>query len=209
MNLITLGSEYAQNTVPDGILNENSIYYGFGVGEDITFDIALIEKYNCNAYIFDPTPRSIKFVDNIKTISENKYPYNKICFFDYGIWAENTDIKFFEPKDKSHVSHSINNIQNTEEYFIAKVKTLETIIKELGHNDIDLLKLDIEGAEYSVIENIMKSNIFPKILIAEFHDINYINIQKKIEEQIIYLANFNYSFVAKANNGVTFIKMDF
>jgi FkbM family methyltransferase len=39
------------------------------------------------------------------------------------------------------------------------MKTLKDIMNELGHEHIDVLKMDIEGSEYDVLENILNENI--------------------------------------------------
>ena len=43
-------------------LKEQSVVYSFGVGEDISFDIALIEKFGVSVYAFDPTPKSLEWL---------------------------------------------------------------------------------------------------------------------------------------------------
>ena len=40
---------------------------------------------------------------------------------------------------------------------------------ELGHAHIDILKMDVEGAEYDVIKDIYKSDIRPEQVLVEFH----------------------------------------
>jgi hypothetical protein len=42
-------------------------------------------------------------------------------------------------------------------------------MNELGHKKIDILKLDIEGAEYDVMKDIYSSSIRPKQILIEFH----------------------------------------
>jgi len=42
-------------------------------------------------------------------------------------------------------------------------------MKMLGHDKIDLLKLDVEGAEYQVIEDIGKTGVEITQLLVEFH----------------------------------------
>ena len=49
------------------------------------------------------------------------------------------------------------------------VKKLATIMDELGHDRIDILKMDIEGAEYDVIDDIAHSSIRPQQILVEFH----------------------------------------
>ena len=50
-----------------------------------------------------------------------------------------------------------------------QMKQLSTIMNELGHTDINLLKMDIEGSEYEVIRSLESSSIRPKQLLVEFH----------------------------------------
>ena len=47
---------------PQG-LGSDSIVYSLGVGDDIEFDISLIEKYGVRVHAFDPTPSSIDMLD--------------------------------------------------------------------------------------------------------------------------------------------------
>ena len=39
----------------------------------------------------------------------------------------------------------------------------------LGHERLDLLKMDIEGAEYAVLDDMLQSGILPDQLLVEFH----------------------------------------
>ena len=71
--MIRLGTNYGGWLIPsDNIINENSIIYSAGVGEDISFDIILQSKYNCHIYLIDPTEKAIKHYDEC-----NKYFNNK------------------------------------------------------------------------------------------------------------------------------------
>ena len=42
-------------------------------------------------------------------------------------------------------------------------------MRQLGHDQIDILKMDIEGAEYDVINDISMSDTRPKQILVEFH----------------------------------------
>jgi hypothetical protein len=42
-------------------------------------------------------------------------------------------------------------------------------MSELGHRSIDILKMDIEGAEYQVLEDVLTSEIRPHQILVEFH----------------------------------------
>ncbi len=47
--------------------------------------------------------------------------------------------------------------------------SLTSITEQLGHRRIDLLKMDIEGAEYEVLEGLLESPVLPTQLLVEFH----------------------------------------
>ncbi len=47
--------------------------------------------------------------------------------------------------------------------------TIATLVEKLGHSRIDLLKIEMEGAEYTVLEDLLASPIRPKQLLVGFH----------------------------------------
>ena len=47
--------------------------------------------------------------------------------------------------------------------------TIGGLMDEHGIENIDLLKMDIEGAEYDVLDGMLASDIRPKQLLVEFH----------------------------------------
>ncbi len=158
------GTEYGGWFISPVNLNKDSIVYSFGAGEDISFDLSLIEKFGLSVYVFDPTPKSIAFI-NKQNLPE------KFNFKEYGIADFDGNIKFYPPENPNHVSHTIlHRSATSDKYIEVPVKKLGTICRELGHDKIDLLKMDIEGAEYSVIEDIVKSGIQIDQLLVEFHD---------------------------------------
>ncbi len=190
-----IGSKYGGYSVPRGLLNENSIVYSFGLGEDATFDIGLSEMYGCEVHIFDPTPRS-------KIFYESKLKnYPKLKYYEFGLWDKDTEVKFYEPADKTHVSHSIGNLQHTEQFFQGKVKRLKTIMKMLGHTEISLLKIDIEGAEYEVIPDMAIMMILPKIICLEFHKRKDIVSPDGVVAILKYVG---YELVLQRDNAYTF-----
>jgi len=49
------------------------------------------------------------------------------------------------------------------------MRNLEAICKELKHDRIDVLKMDIEGSEYDIIPSLLESEIQIKQILIEFH----------------------------------------
>jgi FkbM family methyltransferase len=157
------GSDYGGWDVVTTSIDTHSIVYSFGVGEEASFDTALIEKLNLTIHAFDPTPKSIEWV-------KRQGFSDRFIMHDYGIAAIDGNVSFSPPENPDHVSHTLLDRPSTKAKAISvPVKRLSTIMKELGHDQIDILKMDIEGAEYDVIKDISKSGIRPLQILVEFH----------------------------------------
>jgi len=160
---VSLGTEYGGYAVCPTSLGEASIVYSFGVGTDISFDEALIALRGVTVHAFDPTPRSVEWV-NAQSLPE------RFVFHPWGIAAFDGTARFHAPKDPTHVSHTLLEGGNMGTGTVeVPVLSLRTIMSKLGHDRIDILKMDIEGAEYDVLSDVLGGDLaIPQILI-EFH----------------------------------------
>lgn len=189
METIKLGSEYGGWIIPANLLNYNSVVYSAGAGEDITFDVAIANKFDCRVYIFDPTPRAAIHYLNRKKIYKIKND-NLLQYFNIGIAEESVFRPFWLPANKEHVSCS--TVKPSDEYFMAYFTTIRNLMLTCGHKFIDLLKLDIEGSEYQVLKNIHKLNI--RCICCEFHKDEKLDIP-------------GYIKIAVDNNNVTYYRL--
>lgn len=161
LRLERLGSHYGGWIVPLGLLQPGSRVYSGGIGEDATFDLAIIERLGAEVFAFDPTPRAIAHV----AAFADREP--RFRFLPVGLWDRDATLRFYAPRDASHVSHSVMNLQRTTTWFEAEVRSLESIMRELGHDEIDLLKIDIEGAEHAVLRSLLQSPVRPRVVCFE------------------------------------------
>ena len=68
-----LGTIYGGWFIPKDIeLNESSIVYSGGVGEDISFDLLISDKYDSNIFLIDPTNRAKKHYHEMVNYYETK-----------------------------------------------------------------------------------------------------------------------------------------
>ena len=189
-DLERLGSDYGGWVFSPSMLIENSegtINVLAGAGEDLSFDLELKRRYGAEIAIIDPTPRALTHYKNLReafangqkfaiNASEETYEFKnvsfeKIDFLPYALWKECKEMRFYQPAVSSSVSHSLTNIQKTEHFIIVESKTLSEVLTEIGCDQINILKLDIEGAEIEVCSSLSELNFLPKQLLIEFDEL--------------------------------------
>lgn len=191
-NLIHFGSVYGGwFLIDDYSLNRKTLVSG-GLGEDVTFEIECINKYKMRVIGIDPTPRATEYYNQLiklntpstlNYVEGGKQPFevydllkinvNNFIYINKALWSNICDkLKFYSPPQKEHVSYSIVNFQGffelnspyieVETINIAEVCRLYNIYEEF------ILKIDIEGAECQVLNNMLDSNIFPVQICVEY-----------------------------------------
>ena len=199
-NIIYMGSDYGGWSLLDNKNLENKFIISAGLGEDASFDIELINKYNCKVIVVDPTPRAIDHYNEIiKSSGMLKKDFYKeggkqiISSYDLtninhknfilirkGLYnSDGEELKFFAPPNKNHVSYSITDWQNDykkrSEFIKIKTITVKSILKEFDIQNLEMIKLDIEGSEIEVLDLMIDEKILPNQILVEFDELNKIN----------------------------------
>ena len=159
-----IGSRYGGGWLALDLLNDRSIVYSFGVGCDITFDEMLIRRTGSQVLGFDPTPRSREWIKNNPNIPP------QFTFAPVGLAETTGTKKLFLPANKEFVSGSI--VKELGGGFIeCDFLSLPDIMERHEHKFIDLIKMDIEGAEYAIVESWLRRDYIPPVrqLWIEFH----------------------------------------
>jgi len=153
------------NISPD-LIHQQDIIYSLGICDDIGFEKTIIEKFNVTVFAFDPTPYSVNWIGE-QTLPEN---------FNFYPWAAaGTDGNFFlypRISNKGERSRTMFTFHQQEESRSDGVKVEAFSVPSMAdklNTRIDILKMDIEGAEYDVIDNLIDSALRPKMLLIEFH----------------------------------------
>ena len=157
---VRLGGRDASFVVDPTTLTPDGIVYSFGIGTDVSFDLECISQFSVQVHAFDPTPRSIEWLSTQTLPPEFHY-------HEYGLADFDGVLEFYPPENPAHVSYSIQERAGSK--VTCPVHRLSTIMGDLGHDHLDLLKMDIEGSEYGVIENMLAEGIKPIQLCVEFH----------------------------------------
>jgi FkbM family methyltransferase len=182
-------------------LNENSIVVDIGTGEDADFSQNLIMKYRLNAYGFDPTVKHHSSLDSVVEKSNGHFKYYK-----YAVSKESSTKTFFESLDNrsgSFFDDHVNIKNDTTSTYNVRTIGINAIFDILEIERIDVLKMDIEGEEYSVLSSLPIS-ILKAIdqLIVEFHHETVTRFKFKHTQDMIKImeaAGFIYHTVDNVN----------
>jgi len=179
--------------IPKLMERGRTVVYSVGVGANITWDKALLENYDCQVWGFDPTPKTLGWA------RKQDFPEG-FKFVPLGLAERDGEIQFAAPRVETHISFA--PLEDGQQGAVAcKVKTLSSLMKDLGHDHVDVLKMDIEGGEYGVIDDILASPIRPTQLMAEFHHDMYEYGYEHTQRAIHALYNAGYRRFYKSRSG--------
>ena len=222
-----LGTVYGGWIIPaDHGLTAESLCYCVGAGEDISFECALVEQYQCRVRIIDPTPRAVQHFKDLEQAvrSGKRFPVNnsqvdfysitgahidRLQILPVGLAGTDAELKFYLPQNPMHVSCSVMNLQKTDQYFTAPCLRLSSIMRQQGDSSIDMLKIDIEGAEYGVIEDLVMSSSLPRLLLIEFDEAHTpldAKAPERIRQHIGLLVRAGMRCVAIEGSNASFVK---
>ena len=150
-------------------LSPDAIVYSAGVGFDVTFDLELIRRWGCVVHAFDPGDEVRDYLATLALPPEFRFQQVALGTTD-GRHA------FIKSND---ASYSVTASQ-AEDVDHLQTRTVATLMADRGHLSIDLLKMDIEGFEYAVLDQMIESGLRPRCLLVEFHHFQ----QKRREETL-------------------------
>ena len=139
-------------------LNSNSIFFDVG-GYEGEYTDRVTKFYDCWSYVFEPHPY---FYEELKQRFKNN---KKVQIFNYGLGGKTETLYLTDNDQSSKVSNQKTDLK-------ILVKNIEEVITDLNIKTIDLLKLNIEGSEYDLIERLIETDYIKKVeqLKIQFHD---------------------------------------
>jgi FkbM family methyltransferase len=160
----------------------------FDIGANVGLWSSWIETKGANKiYCFEPN----SIANN--TLYEFTRGKKNYVISAKAIYQENTDLKFYSDPENSIISSVLESSGYQNSYTVTAI-TIEEALKEYGLDYVDLVKIDIEGAEFEIMEK-LPENMFDKIgsFLIEYHDINFTDGTAKVESLEKKLKSNNYS----------------
>lgn len=169
-------------------LNQDSIVFDLGgyIGE---WSDKIQKKYDSKIYIFEPV---FKYFSDLKQTFEFK---ENIKIYNFGLSDKTHDTEIIHDGASSSVF-----LQDGEKEKI-KLINFEEFIQSEKIDNIDLIKINIEGGEYELLDSILENNLQTKInnFQIQFHkmfddcEIRRNNIREKLSET--HTLTYDYTFV--------------
>lgn len=161
-----LGGQCTWSIDPAG-LNAASIVYCAGAGGDISFEKEIADRFGCQVLILDPSPTGAF------TMSKPENQRAGFLYEPFGLADRDATFHFDVPEDRTGASYVLRSTAPTPEEADGCISlpclSLPTLMAKHGHTRIDLLKMDIEGFEYGVLDQILAQRIPVRQICVEFH----------------------------------------
>jgi FkbM family methyltransferase len=169
-------------------LTKDSIVFDLG-GYQGDFAYEISKRYDPFIYIFEPQTQYYEYL--LKRFHNNL----KIKVFNYGLYNKN-DVSF------------LSSEQNASSIFKNRMSGIKINLQEFKSqfnifnlNQIDLCKINVEGAEYPILLHLLEFDLIKKIkyLQVQFHNFypKAVNLRKTIREELrkTHTEQYNYPFV--------------
>jgi FkbM family methyltransferase len=185
-----------EHTFFDEYFNENLVIIDLGAckGE---FTTKMEDVYKLKKAIL--VEASFKNFSEIPK-KDNYVLYNRVISNN-----QNQLVEFYEDSNSPYNGSTIFNYFDGVKHEVLTI-TLDEIIKENDITEIDLLKIDIEGSEYELLNNI-QDETYSKInqITVEFHDFLNEDLIPKTKEIIEKLSKLGYSYEVSSAEWANFV----
>jgi len=148
-------------------LDADSVIYSLGVGDNIEFDLDLIDRFGVTVYAFDPTPYAREWV------ATQDLP-ERFVFKPWAASGEDGTLRLYRRVNRRGKKAKVmwtaeDEAGDSSDFIDSPAYTVHTIMEELQHKRVDLLKMDVEGAEYDILDGLQNATHLPQQLLIEFH----------------------------------------
>lgn len=177
----------------------DTIVYSVGVGYNVQWDAGMIKRYATIHHGWDPTPTAARY------FSKHARP-PRFVFHRVGLGpVDDPHVIFRLPASEptNYVSGpDLNLDMQPKKSVLAPVLSLRSMMKRVNHKWLSILKMDIEGAEFSVIDQWYRSALAPPAdqVLIEFHYRFFLGTNKSggmVESRIMKMAKLGFDLVIR------------
>lgn len=144
-------------------LGPDSIVYDVGgyIGE---WTQGISERYDAHIEVFEAVPNFVRKL-------EEKFADNpKITVHPYGLLNRNTTETFYlkGPGSTSDAGSDDADLREVK----ADLRDFAKVCEQLGHDNVDLLKINIEGGEYPLLQRLLNQHLAQRfdVIMVQYHE---------------------------------------
>jgi len=168
-----LGTRYGGWWVDASLLSNFPLLIDCGLGEDISFPLAFLQSFGGKVVGVEPNPRSLNFC-------QGRTP-GDMSVLAKAFWSESgKKLDFFLPRPQQELPKGADGVSGSldgsHEYasdhkLEVETTSLAEILSQQARSECDVLKMDIEGAEYDVLKQLCSNGEIRKAgqVLIEFH----------------------------------------
>lgn len=183
---------------------KRAIVYTVGVGENIEWDKAMMSYYGTVHHGWDPTPRAVDFI-------RTKPPPHDFHFHKYGLSSKDGFVRATLPVG-NHASYTISQYEHAEaqegKETQIPVLHIQSMLKMLNHKHISVLKIDIEGSEFDVIQHWAENNYHVPAdqILIEFHERYFNSAKSLVTRAIEQMQSIGFQVFHRTKLEISFIR---
>jgi FkbM family methyltransferase len=149
-------------------LSPASVVIDAGCSYEADFSVMLMRRHGVRAFGVDPTRKHREALRRL----ESQYP-GRFVHLPCAIAAADGELIFHESRvneSGSILSDHVNVLRDETTSYNVEAVTLRSLLTRLGVETVDILKLDLEGAEYELFAGMTAAELKPfKQVFVEFH----------------------------------------
>ena len=177
-------------------LNQDSVVFDLG-GYYGLFSKQIYNRYKCNIHTFEP----IEYLYDI--CHQELKDLDKVKLYRKVLGDKNDTVNFYVAGDASSIYMGWGQVKNENSYI--EMIPIDSYMADKNIHEVDLLKMNIEGAEYYLLEYMIDKGILIKFknIQIQFHENSVDNWKErynKITDALSLTHFLTYKFEFKFEN---------
>lgn len=161
--LVDHGTPYGGWALPADTVQPGWVCYSVGAGGDVSFDAALLEQ-GATVRAVEPVAEYVERARSALGDGAGRY-----TILEAALHGTDEPLRMRRHQDADSQALASTGLYETGEFVTVRGRTLGSLMAEFGDERIDLLKIDVEGAEYELVPTLDLQALGVRVLLIQVH----------------------------------------